>query len=207
MLVWGGAGGGHSARSSPGFLPRLGRSICCGVSWIGGRLRRAAIAESACVLHTRFVSSTALTTQAASLHSSAGLGGSSAGEPGSTQPFLPVRGGGLSPTPEHPGQSGDRRQHERNCRRHHEWAVHAVTVRVDVDCSVSGAQVGSFVALLFRALRMGSEQGFLWSLTVDSGRRWWAFDGPETAQKRTLTAHRRPRNGPRLIVFSHAGLC
>jgi hypothetical protein len=43
---------------------------------------------------------------------------------------------------------------------------------------------------------MGSDLGFLWSMLVGIGQGWWAFDGPKTAREHTLTAHRRPRNGP-----------
>jgi len=52
----------------------------------------------------------------------------------------------------------------------------------------SGVQVGSFVALLVGALIKGSDQAILWLLMVGGGRRWWAFDGLETAQGRALTA-------------------
>jgi hypothetical protein len=181
----------HPARSSPMILPRVAWSRICRIRWIGGRLRRAAIADSTCVLHERVVSSAALTAQTASPHSSAGLGGPAAGEFGSSQPFLPARGCGLSSTQEPPGQSGDYRQDERNCDRYHEWAIHAVTVRTGVNGPVSGVQADSSVALLVRVLLMACELAFRTSVLVGVGRPWWAFDGPATAQT--------PRDGPGMI--------
>jgi len=47
---------------------------------------------------------------------------------------------------------------------------------------------------------MGSDQGFRWLLAVDSGRRWWAFDGPGTARLPAQAAQRRPSSGLGLIV-------
>jgi len=189
LLVWGGAGD-CILQIVPKILPRLAWSRICRIRRIGGRLRRAAIADSTCVLHERVVSSAALTAQTASPHSSAGLGGPAAGEFGSSQPFLPARGCGLSSTPEPPGQSGDYRQDERNCDRYHEWAAHAVTVRSGVNGPVSGVQADSSVALLAMVLLMAAEMVFHTSVLVSVGRHWWSFDGPHTAQ----TAQRRPRN-------------
>jgi hypothetical protein len=182
-----------SARSSPRFLPGGALTQACQLRGCVSRLRHAAITSSTCVGRERVVSSAALTAQTASPHCSAGPGGPAAGEFGLSQPFLPARGCGLSPTPEPPGQSGDDRQHERNCDRCHEEATHASTVRGGVNGPVSGVQVGSSVASLVGTLLMVSDQGIPWLLAVNVGRCWWAFDGPDTAPQHSLTAHRRPR--------------
>src|SRR3954471_6926301 len=66
----------------------------------------------------------------------------------------------------------------------------------------SGVQADSSVALLVTVVLMAVELAFRTSALVGVGRRWWAFDGPATAQ----TAQRRPRNNLQTVATRSAGV-